>query len=43
MDEIVLTLKDRYSVHHSTLQIELGTTDHACSLIVTKPVQHHHH
>jgi hypothetical protein len=25
------------------LQIELGTTDHACSLTVTKPVLHHHH
>jgi cobalt-zinc-cadmium efflux system protein len=43
MDEVVLTLKERYSVHHSTLQIELGTTDHACSLTITKPVQHHHH
>ena len=43
MDDIVLTLKDRYAVHHSTLQIELGTTDHTCSLTVTKPVQQHHH
>ena len=43
MDDIVLTLKDRYSVHHSTLQIELGTTDHACSLMVKKPVQQHRH
>jgi cobalt-zinc-cadmium efflux system protein len=46
MDEIVQTLKEQYSVHHCTLQIELGTTQHACSLSVTKPVQHrhrHHH
>lgn len=46
MDEVVQTLEERYSVHHSTLQIELGTTDHACSLTVAKPVQqqqHHHH
>jgi len=32
MDDIMHTLKIRYSVHHSTLQIELGTTTHACSL-----------
>ena len=43
MDDCVLTLKERFSVHHSTLQIELGTTDHACSLTVTKPTQHHYH
>jgi cobalt-zinc-cadmium efflux system protein len=43
MDACVLTLKERFSVHHSTLQIELGTTNHACSLTVTKPTQHHHH
>ena len=39
MDEVVMTLKERYSVHHSTLQIELGRSDHACSLTVKK---HHH-
>ncbi len=43
IDDIVLTLKDRYSVHHSTLQIELGTSEHACSLTVLKPIPHHHH
>lgn len=43
IDDIVLTLKERYSVHHSTLQIELGTSDHACSLTVSKPIQHLHH
>jgi cobalt-zinc-cadmium efflux system protein len=25
-------LKERYSVQHSTLQVEQGTTDHACAL-----------
>ncbi len=43
LDEIEKTLRERYSVHHSTLQIELGTTNHTCSLTVPKPVQHHHH
>lgn len=43
MDEIVLTLKERYSVHHSTLQIERGTTNHACSLTLVKPVHLRHH
>lgn len=43
IDDCVRTLEERYSVHHSTLQIELCTTDHACSLTVAKPVQHHHH
>ena len=33
MDGIMHALKDRYSVHHSTLQVEQGTTDHACALI----------
>ncbi len=32
MDDIMQTLNMRFSVHHSTLQIELGTTTHACSL-----------
>ncbi|MCX7099534.1 MAG: cation diffusion facilitator family transporter [Methylococcales bacterium] len=44
VDACVLTLKDRYAVHHSTLQIELGTNTHACSLTV--PLKHdqcHHH
>lgn len=33
MDELVLTLNQRYSVQHSTLQIEQGTTNHSCTLI----------
>ena len=32
MDDIVRTLKERFSVQHSTLQVEQGTTDHACAL-----------
>lgn len=32
MDGIVHTLKERYSVHHCTLQVEQGTTDHTCAL-----------
>ena len=43
MDDIVLTLKEHYSVHHSTLQIELGTTNHECALTLTKPIFDHHH
>jgi len=42
MDDIVQTLNEHYSVHHSTLQIEQGTTNHACSLTVTQPVKHSH-
>jgi len=32
MDNIVQELKERFSVQHSTLQVEQGTTDHACAL-----------
>jgi cobalt-zinc-cadmium efflux system protein len=32
MDDIVCKLKERFSVDHSTLQIEQGTTDHICTL-----------
>ncbi len=32
MDDIIRTLKERFSIHHSTLQVEQGTTDHACVL-----------
>lgn len=40
MDDVAQTLQERYSVHHSTLQIEQGTTDHACSLVATEPLPH---
>lgn len=43
MDEIVHTLEDRYDIHHSTLQIELGTTHHSCTLSTIKPSHAHHH
>jgi cobalt-zinc-cadmium efflux system protein len=32
MDDIMRTLKERFSVQHSTLQVEQGTTDHTCVL-----------
>jgi cobalt-zinc-cadmium efflux system protein len=40
MDEIVQTLEERFFVHHSTLQIERGTTNHSCSLSATKQLKH---
>lgn len=42
MDDIAQTLKERHSVHHSTLQIEQGTTNHTCSLAATASRQHSH-
>jgi cobalt-zinc-cadmium efflux system protein len=36
MDDIVQMLKERYSVQHCTLQVEQGTTDHACALQLSK-------
>ena len=32
LDEIMQTLSVRFKIHHSTLQVELGTTNHACIL-----------
>lgn len=32
IDRVVLHLKEHFNLHHSTLQTEQGTTDHACSL-----------
>jgi cobalt-zinc-cadmium efflux system protein len=32
MDRVMQDLKAQFSVHHSTLQIEQGTTDHSCIL-----------
>jgi cobalt-zinc-cadmium efflux system protein len=42
MDNIACTLKERYSIHHSALQIEQGTTNHTCPLSITKPLPHRH-
>lgn len=32
MDNIMRTLGDRFNIHHSTLQVEQGTTTHSCIL-----------
>ena len=32
LDDIAARLKADFSVHHCTLQVEMGTTDHACCL-----------
>jgi cobalt-zinc-cadmium efflux system protein len=32
MDDIICTLKTRFSIQHSTLQMEQGTTEHICTL-----------
>jgi len=32
MDDIMQTLTTHFNIHHSTIQIELGTTKHACVL-----------
>jgi len=42
MDDIMHTLGAKFSIHHSTLQIEQGTTDHSCSLSISNPEKHHH-
>jgi cobalt-zinc-cadmium efflux system protein len=37
MDSITQTLKERFAIQHSTLQIEQGTTEHACVLHALSP------
>jgi cobalt-zinc-cadmium efflux system protein len=32
MDDIMQNLNERFTIHHSTLQVEQGTTEHACTL-----------
>lgn len=32
VDAIVKELKEEYAIHHCTLQVELGTSEHACTL-----------
>lgn len=39
MDELSQTLKTRFSIAHSTLQVEQGTTEHVCAL---HPTEHKH-
>jgi cobalt-zinc-cadmium efflux system protein len=43
MDEIMHRLRIRFSIHHSTLQIEQGTTDHFCVLSPKNSAEHLHH
>lgn len=42
MDDIMITLKERFSIQHSTLQVEQGTTDHSCALQPGAEVVHVH-
>lgn len=42
LDGIAHTLEHRYSIHHSTLQIEQGTTNHSCSLAASGVSRHCH-
>ncbi len=41
LDEIVHALEDKFSIHHSTIQVEQETTNHNCSLNSTK-AEHAH-
>ncbi len=43
MDDIMCTLQQRYSIQHSTLQVEQGTTDHTCVLHPTGTASTHVH
>jgi cobalt-zinc-cadmium efflux system protein len=42
LDDIARMLKERFSVQHSTLQVELGTTEHACALHPATATDHVH-
>lgn len=42
MDGIMSTLKERFSIQHSTLQVEQGTTDHSCVLYAEAASTHVH-
>lgn len=42
IDGITHTLNERFFVHHATLQIEQGTTEHACSLHLGKATANAH-
>jgi cobalt-zinc-cadmium efflux system protein len=33
LDAITDALRKQFQIHHATLQIELGTTQHACALV----------
>ena len=32
LDGIVCALRDEFDMHHATLQVDIGTTEHRCSL-----------
>lgn len=43
VDQVVQTLETRFAVQHSTVQVELGTTDHRCTLHAgLAPLAHQH-
>ena len=43
IDNIVARLKADFAIHHCTLQVEQGTTDHGCALHAAAPAQDDHH
>lgn len=43
MDDTARGLREGFSIHHSTLQTELGTTEHACCLAQDGQQQGHEH
>ncbi|MCE7914688.1 MAG: cation transporter [Nitrosomonas sp. PRO4] len=42
MDDMMETLNSRFNIHHCTLQVEMGTTNHACVLQARKTVENSH-
>jgi cobalt-zinc-cadmium efflux system protein len=38
MDDIARALQERFGIHHSTLQVEQGTTEHVCWLSSARPI-----
>ena len=42
IDEFTHGLHQRFAIHHSTLQVELGTSTHACSLLGSQANGHAH-
>lgn len=42
MDDIACTLQQRFAIQHCTLQVEQGTTNHACVLHATPGAAHIH-
>jgi len=43
IDEIARELREKFSIHHTTLQTEQGTTEHACCLQEREQEHAHHH